>query len=79
MPLIDALVSRAPRPPGDVSKTGCLNNCLVWEHEAVKVVLTKAGPGQAFLVAQVAPWGADAAPAARAAYGEIARVLQDQA
>jgi enamine deaminase RidA (YjgF/YER057c/UK114 family) len=36
-----------------------------------------AGPGQAFLVARAA-WGADAAPAAQAAYGEIARVLQDQ-
>ena len=36
-----------------------------------------AGEGQAFLVAQAA-WGADAGRAAQAAYGEIARVLQDQ-
>ena len=36
-----------------------------------------AGPGRAFLVAQ-AGWGADAGPAAQAAYGEIAQVLQDQ-
>jgi len=36
-----------------------------------------AGQGQAFLVAQVR-WGADVAQAAQAAYGEIARILQDQ-
>jgi enamine deaminase RidA (YjgF/YER057c/UK114 family) len=36
-----------------------------------------AGPGRAFLVA-LPRWGADAAPAAQAAYGEIARVLHDQ-
>ncbi len=36
-----------------------------------------AGQGQAFLVAQTV-WGAPAGQAARAAYGEIARVLQDQ-
>jgi enamine deaminase RidA (YjgF/YER057c/UK114 family) len=34
-----------------------------------------SGPGQAFLVAS-SRWGADAAPAAQAAYGEIARVLR---
>jgi enamine deaminase RidA (YjgF/YER057c/UK114 family) len=68
-------VNRGPGPPRDGSKTGCLNNSLVWEHEAARVVLTKTGAGQAFLVAQTS-WGADAAPAARSAYGEIARVLQ---
>jgi enamine deaminase RidA (YjgF/YER057c/UK114 family) len=39
--------------------------------------LRAAGAGQVFLVAQVA-WGAHAASAARAAYSEVARVLQDQ-
>ena len=45
--------------------------------ELVSLHLRPAGEGQAFLVAQAA-WGADAAAAAQAAYGEIARVLQDQ-
>jgi enamine deaminase RidA (YjgF/YER057c/UK114 family) len=45
--------------------------------ELIKLHLTSAGAGQAFLVAQ-ATWGADAAAATRAAYDEIARVLQDQ-
>jgi enamine deaminase RidA (YjgF/YER057c/UK114 family) len=42
-----------------------------------RLQVRQAGPGQAFLVAPAA-WGADAAGAARAAYGEIARVLMDQ-
>ena len=54
-----------------------MDQCSVWDHKTAKVVLTNAGEGQAFLVAQAA-WGADAAQAAQAAYGEIARVLQDQ-
>jgi enamine deaminase RidA (YjgF/YER057c/UK114 family) len=41
------------------------------------VILTKAGQGQTFLAASPR-WGADAVRAAQAAYGEIARVLQDQ-
>jgi len=46
-------------------------------RELVTLYRCTAGEGQAFLVAPAA-WGADAAPAARAAYGEIARDLQDQ-
>jgi enamine deaminase RidA (YjgF/YER057c/UK114 family) len=46
-------------------------------RELVRLHRCTAGEGQAFLVAQAA-WGADAASAARAAYEEIARVLQDQ-
>jgi enamine deaminase RidA (YjgF/YER057c/UK114 family) len=45
--------------------------------ELVKLHLTFTGADQAFLVAQ-ATWGAKAAAATRAAYDEIARVLQDQ-
>jgi enamine deaminase RidA (YjgF/YER057c/UK114 family) len=72
-----APADRYPRLPHFEPGTACLDNRLVWGHEAARVILTKAGPGQAFLVAQ-AVWGADAAPAAQAAYGEIARVLQNQ-
>ena len=46
-------------------------------RELVTLHMSATGRGQAFLVAQ-ATWGADAASAAQAAYGEIARVLQDQ-
>jgi enamine deaminase RidA (YjgF/YER057c/UK114 family) len=77
LPWGDPLVDRTHGPPHDGLKTGYLNMCPVWEHEAVKVILTNTGPGQAFLVAS-SRWGADAAPAALAAYGEIARLLQDQ-
>ena len=45
--------------------------------ELSRLHVRAAGPRQAFLVAPAA-WGADAAPAAQAAYGEVARVLQDQ-
>jgi enamine deaminase RidA (YjgF/YER057c/UK114 family) len=45
--------------------------------ELVKLHLISTGVGQAFLVAQ-ATWGTKAAAATRAAYDEIARVLQDQ-
>jgi enamine deaminase RidA (YjgF/YER057c/UK114 family) len=45
--------------------------------ELVKLHLTSTGAGQAFLVAK-ATWGVEAAVATRAAYDEIARVLQDQ-
>jgi enamine deaminase RidA (YjgF/YER057c/UK114 family) len=47
--------------------------CLEW----CTVHVRSAGPDQAFLVAPAA-WGADAVSAARAAYGEIGRVLQDR-
>jgi enamine deaminase RidA (YjgF/YER057c/UK114 family) len=71
-----APVDRPHKPLHHGSKTGCLNNCVVWECEAVKLILTKPGVGQAFLVAPAAR-GADAVSAAQAAYAEIAQVLQD--
>jgi len=46
-------------------------------QELLTLHVRPAGQGQAFLVAQVR-WGADVAQAVQAAYGEIARVLQDQ-
>jgi enamine deaminase RidA (YjgF/YER057c/UK114 family) len=46
-------------------------------RKLVTLHMSATGRGQAFLVAQAA-WGADAGPAAQAAYGEIARVLQEQ-
>ena len=54
-----------------------LTDASRYHTELVSLHLRPAGEGQAFLVAQ-AGWGADAAAAAQAAYGEIARVLQDQ-
>jgi enamine deaminase RidA (YjgF/YER057c/UK114 family) len=77
VPWGDAPVDRNPRLPHDGLQAACLGKCSVWEHEAVKVILTNTGPGQAFLVAS-SRWGANAAPAALSAYGEIARLLQDQ-
>ncbi len=77
VPWGEAPIGRTPGLPPDGLKAGLLNNCVVCEPETVKVVLNQTGPGQAFLVASPR-WGADAAPAARAAYGEIGRVLQDQ-
>jgi enamine deaminase RidA (YjgF/YER057c/UK114 family) len=65
----EASVARVPEPT--------LFHGVVWEHDAVKVTLTQAGHGQAFLVASPR-WGADAALASQAAYNEIGRVLQDQ-
>jgi enamine deaminase RidA (YjgF/YER057c/UK114 family) len=56
---------------------GFLPNSTRHHSELVKLHLTSAGAGQAFLVAQ-ATWGAKAGAATRAAYDEIARVLQDQ-
>ena len=44
-------------------------------QELITLQVRPAGPDQVFLVAS-SRWGADAAPAARAAYGEIARVLR---
>jgi hypothetical protein len=71
----DALANRYPRLPHSEPRTEVLDNRLVWRHESVRIILTKGGPGQAFLVAQ-ADWGADATPVAQAACGEIARILQ---
>ncbi|MFZ5451576.1 MAG: Rid family hydrolase [Thermodesulfobacteriota bacterium] len=69
LPCDEAAVVRTPWPT--------LNQCVVWEHDAVKVSLTQAGPGQAYVVASPS-WGADAALASQAAYNEIGRVLQEQ-
>ncbi len=66
-----------PGLPFDNRQTGRLGSRTVWEHEGVRIHSTNAGPGQSFLVAQVA-WGADARLAAEAAYREIARQLRDQ-
>jgi enamine deaminase RidA (YjgF/YER057c/UK114 family) len=68
--------------PSDFSRSvrtigGFLPNSMRHLPELVNLHLTSTGAGQAFLVAQ-ANWGADATAAARAAYDEIARVLQDQ-
>jgi enamine deaminase RidA (YjgF/YER057c/UK114 family) len=65
----EASVARVPEPS--------LCHGVVWEHDAVKVSLTQAGPGQAYLVASLR-WGADPVLASQAAYHEIGRVLQDQ-
>lgn len=54
-----------------------LSCSIISIQELFALHVRAAGQGQAFLVAQ-AGWGADAAQAAQAAYGEIARVLQDQ-
>ena len=77
VPWGEAPTGRTPGLPPDSLKAGLLNNCVVCQQETVKVVLNQTGPGQAFLVASPR-WGADAALAARAAYGEIGRVLQEQ-
>jgi enamine deaminase RidA (YjgF/YER057c/UK114 family) len=77
MPWGDTLANRTLRPPPAGIKTECLNNHAAWEHEPVKLVLTETGQAQAFLVA-LPRWGADATPAAMAAYGEVARLLEDR-
>jgi enamine deaminase RidA (YjgF/YER057c/UK114 family) len=60
---------RQAQKPLAGSTSSCLGLCTV--H------VSAAGPGQTYIVAQTAP-GADAVSAARAAYGEIARILRDQ-
>jgi enamine deaminase RidA (YjgF/YER057c/UK114 family) len=75
LPWLDALVNGAPRPPFAGSKTACSNNSVVWEHDSGKVILSKAGQSQTYLVAS-SRRGADALRAAQAAYREIARVLR---
>ena len=77
LPWGDVLATRAPRLLHDGLKNRHVNKGLVWENDAVRLVLTEAGPGQAYLVASPR-WGADAASASQAAYNEIGRVLQDQ-
>jgi enamine deaminase RidA (YjgF/YER057c/UK114 family) len=64
-------------PPDGWSAKKLLANPTSSCQELFTLHVRAAGPGQAFLVAQ-ATWGADAAQAAQAAYGEIGRVLQDQ-
>ena len=77
LPWGNALATRAPRPLHDGLKNRHVNQGLVWENDAVRLVVTEAGPGQAYLVASPR-WGADAASASQAAYNEIGRVLQDR-
>jgi hypothetical protein len=77
LPRGNALATRVPRPLHDGLKNRHVNQGLVWENDAVRIVLTEAGPGQAYLVASPR-WGADAASASQAAYNEISRVLQDR-
>jgi len=60
VPWSAAPADRYPRLSHYEPGTACLDNRLVWGHEAAGVILTKAGPGQAFLVARTG-WGADAA------------------
>ena len=64
-------------PPEAWKKEKLLSGPLGSCQELFTLYGRTAGEGQAFLVAQAA-WGADTAAAARDAYGEIARVLQDQ-
>jgi enamine deaminase RidA (YjgF/YER057c/UK114 family) len=72
-----ALIQNLELPPeawkAEKPLAGPISYCQEW----VTLHMCTAGEGQAFLVAQAA-WGANAAPATWAAYGEIARVLQDQ-
>jgi enamine deaminase RidA (YjgF/YER057c/UK114 family) len=77
VPWGDTPADRTPVLSQDGLQAGILNQGSMLEQETAKVVFTKAGPGQAFLVASPR-WGADAAPAARAAYDKIARLLQAQ-
>jgi len=72
-----ALVQNLAFPTGGQQLENLLSSPFSTCQELLTLHVRPAGPGQAFLVAQ-AGWGADAAQAAQAAYGEIARVLQDQ-
>jgi enamine deaminase RidA (YjgF/YER057c/UK114 family) len=72
-----AMVQRLAFPPGGRQLEPLLSRPIISCQELLTLHVRPAGPGQAFLVAQ-AGWGADAGQAARTAYGEIARVLQDQ-
>jgi len=72
-----ALVRNLAFPTGGQQLENLLSSPLSTFQELLTLHVRPAGPGQAFLVAQ-AGWGVDAAQAAQAAYGEIARVLQDQ-
>ena len=72
-----ALVQSFPFPPNSQKLENLLSSSINFSQELFTLHVRSAGQGQAFLVAQ-AGWGADAGPAAQAAYGEIARVVQDQ-
>jgi hypothetical protein len=72
-----ALIQNLELPPEAWKTEMPLAGPIGYGRELVRLQRCAAGKGQAFLVAQAA-WGADAGPAAQAAYGEIAQVLQDQ-
>jgi enamine deaminase RidA (YjgF/YER057c/UK114 family) len=72
-----ALIQNLELPPKAGKTETPLGGPIGYGRELVSLHRRTAGEGQAFLVAQSA-WGADAGPAAQAAYGEIAQVLQDQ-
>ena len=80
-PAVSDLGLRGPAlegwPPDGWQAQKHLAGSTRYDLELCTVNLRAAGAGQIFLVAQVA-WGAHAASATRAAYSEIARVLQDQ-
>ena len=69
-----ALVQNLAFPPGAQQLENLLSSPPITYKELLTLHVRPAGPGQAFLVAQVV-WGADTA---LAAYREIARVLRDQ-
>jgi hypothetical protein len=69
-----ALVQSFPFPPNSQKLENLLSSSINFSQELFTLHVRSAGQGQAFLVAQ-AGWGADAAQAAQAAYGEIARVF----
>ena len=72
-----ALIKSLAFPPNGQKFENLIANPINYCQELFTLHVVAAGPGQAFLVAQ-AGWGADATQAVQAAYGEIARVLQDQ-
>jgi enamine deaminase RidA (YjgF/YER057c/UK114 family) len=72
-----ALIQNLELPPAAGKTETPLAGPIGYGRELVRLHRCTAGEGQAFLVAQAA-WGADAGPAAQAAYAEIAQVLQDQ-
>ena len=59
-----------PRLPHYEPGTVCLDNRRAWGPQSARVILTKAGPGQAFLVAQTV-WGADAARQAAVTFDRL--------
>jgi len=71
-----ALIQNLAFPNGGQQLENLLSSPINFFQELFTLHVGTAGPGQAFLVASPG-WGADAPRAAQAAYGEIARVLQD--